>query len=89
MTVLDDDIIELSEGMTGDLCITDKTGDTRIEWDKDDTVSVAAARAAFDASRKKGHLIYRTKRDGSKAEVMHTFDSTAERIVATPPTVGG
>lgn len=67
----------------------DRTGDTRIEWDRDQPDEVSIARKAFNAAKEKGKLIYKTHADGTKAEQLHAFDPTAERIVATPPLVGG
>lgn len=67
----------------------DNTGDTRVEWDKDNPDEVEIARKAFAAAKKKGKLIYKTRADGSKAEQLHAFDPAAERIVASPALVGG
>jgi hypothetical protein len=47
------------------------------------------ARKAFDEAKKKKMLIYKTRRDGSRGELMREFDANAERIVATRQTVGG
>ena len=74
---------------TPTLHVLDDSGDTRIEWDPSDPVSVKAAEAAFKAAKKKGHLIYKTRADGSQGELLRNFDPQAERIVATPQTVGG
>lgn len=67
----------------------DNTGDTRVEWDKDDPEGVEIARKAFKTAKAKGKLIYKTRADGSKAEQLHEFDKDAERIVASPALVGG
>lgn len=67
----------------------DTTGDTRIEWNPDSPDEVAMARKAFEGLKKKRYLIYKTRRDGSQGELLREFDPRAERIVATPQTVGG
>jgi hypothetical protein len=75
--------------MTSTLHILDKTGDTRIEWNPNNPVEVEIARKAFDAAKDKKHLIYKMRADGSRGEQIRTFDPNAERIIATPQTVGG
>jgi len=75
--------------MTSTLHVMDNTGDTRTEWDKNRPDEVELARKAFQAAKEKKMLIYRTRADGSKAELMREFDPSAERIIATPQTVGG
>jgi hypothetical protein len=67
--------------------ITDRTGDTEIKWRKTSHDEVDLARAAFKAAQDKKMLIYKTDH-GNKAEQM-TFDSDAEKIIATPQYVGG
>lgn len=75
--------------MTSTLHTLDRTGDSRIEWDPDNPAEVAIARKAFKAAKDKKMLIYKTREDGSRAEQLREFDPTAERIIATPQTVGG
>lgn len=75
--------------MTSTLHVLDHTGDTRIEWDKDNATEVKLAEEHFKALKKKGYLTYRTRRDGSAGEVIQRFDPTAEKIIASPQTVGG
>jgi hypothetical protein len=67
----------------------DSTGDTRTEWDRNNPDEVNMARKAFEQAQKKKYLIYRTRRDGSRGELLREFDPNAERIVCTPQTVGG
>lgn len=69
--------------------VLDDSGDTRIEWDPNDTVSTEIARKAFKDLKKKGHLIYKLGRSGREGELLREFDPSAERIVASPQTVGG
>lgn len=71
------------------LHVLDDTGDTRIEWDKDNPTEVNLAEKHFKELKKKGYLTYKSRRDGSRAEVIQRFDPTVERIVASPQTVGG
>ncbi len=53
----------------------DKTGDTRVMWDKGNADEVAAARAQFDALKKKGFAAYRAVgKKGEKGEVIREFD---------------
>ncbi len=66
-----------------------KAGDLKIEWDQDRPDEVAHARKCFDEAQKKGMLIYKMTRGGSKGDVLTAFDPTAERIIATPRYVGG
>jgi len=75
--------------MTSVMHTLDRTGDIRTEWDPSKPDEVEMARKAFKAAKDKKMLIYRTRADGSKAEQMREFDPTAERIIATPQTVGG
>lgn len=75
--------------MTSSLHVLDQTGDIRIEWDPANEHEVEMARKAFQAAKKKKYLTYRTRRDGTRGEVIREFDPQAERIVAAPQTVGG
>lgn len=71
------------------LCVLDATGDTKSLWNKHNAEEVEAAKATFDALRKKGYAAFRVNKDGSKAEAMHTFDPEAEAVILVPPVVGG
>ena len=75
--------------MTSTLHIMDRTGDTRIEWDPSNKTEVKIARAAFDEAKKKKMLTYKVDSRGNRGELIREFDPTAERIIATPQTVGG
>lgn len=75
---------------TGQFAILDRTGDTKIMWDKDDPVSVETAKEAFDKLRKKGYLIYRVEgKNGEKGTMLTEFDPSAERLIASPAPRGG
>lgn len=74
---------------TSTLYIQNETGDTRIEWDKDNEAETEIARKAFQALKDKRYLTYKTRADGSRGELLREWDPTAERIVASPQLVGG
>lgn len=71
------------------MSILDSTGDTRVEWNPNNAAEVEIARKSFDQAKKKKMLIYKTRADGSRGELLRNFDPQAERIVCTPQTVGG
>lgn len=76
-------------GKLGELAELDATGDTKTIWDTDKPAEVDAARATFDALRKKGYLIYRVGEDGEEGKQMHQFEPKAGKMIAVPPIVGG
>jgi hypothetical protein len=63
-------------------------GDTRVEWNPNDPVSVAAARQAFNMLKDKRQLLYSEDSRGRRTQIRE-FDPNAERIVAVPQTAGG
>jgi len=73
------------------LTITDATGDTKIIWDPDKPDEVAAAKAAFDAGKKKKMLSYSVDPDSGArtGEVIREFDPQAGKIIMIPQTRGG
>lgn len=76
--------------MTSTLEITDHTGDTKIEWNKNVAAEVEAARETFSRMKENHkYLAYKVRRDGSQGEVIRAFDPDAERIVMVPQTQGG
>lgn len=76
--------------MTSTLEITDHTGDTKIEWNKNVEAEVEAARETFSRMKENHkYLAYKCRRDGSRGEVIRAFDPDAERIVMVPQTQGG
>lgn len=66
-----------------------ENGDTKITWDADNADEVAAARAQFDALKKKGFLAFSVDRKGEQDERLTRFDPEAEKIILVPQTVGG
>lgn len=73
----------------GELCIMDHTGDTKLIWNPNNEDETSAARTMFNSLKKKGHIAYRVSSGGDKGEVMTEFDPRAEKIIMTPPVVGG
>lgn len=73
----------------GSLCILDDSGDSRIQWDRNNPAEVAKAQAKFDELKAKGYLAYRVNRKGDAGEVLDAFDPTAERIILHARMIGG
>ena len=72
------------------MAIMNETGDTKTIWDRTKTEEVESVRAQFDALKAKGYMAYKvTGNDGTKGEVMHTFDPEAERVIFAPALRGG
>lgn len=80
---------EPTRPFTGQLCVLDHTGDTKIIWDRHNEDEVAAARRTFDDLKKKGFLSYSVSKDGSRGEVIREFDPDAEKIILSAPMQGG
>lgn len=74
---------------TGELCVMDHTGDTKLMWDRTRPDEVEAAKDTFTKLRKKGYVAYSVRGDGSTGSVITEFDATAEKIILAPPVVGG
>jgi hypothetical protein len=72
-----------------ELCVLDRTGDTKIIWDSTKKDEVATARKSFDDLKKKGYMAYSVKKNGEKGELLHEFDEEAEKIILAPRMVGG
>lgn len=77
------------EPYISELCVVDKTGDTRLMWDKSKAGEVAHAEKRFNELKALRYLAYKVKKDGTQGEVLQKFDPSAERIIMTPPMVGG
>jgi hypothetical protein len=73
----------------GQMSVLGKEGDTKVIWDSDQQAEVDAARAQFDALKKKGYAAFNVKKDGEKGSVMKEFDPDAEKIIMALPVVGG
>lgn len=72
-----------------EMCIMDRTGDTKLIFDPNRPDEVEAAQEMFKKMKKKGYLAYRVTDSGGNGEVMHEFDAKAGKIVMAPPMVGG
>ena len=74
----------------GTLAVLDReAGDITVGWDNNNPDEIENAQATFDDMRAKGHLAYKADKDGKKKEQIHKFDPAAERIILSPPLVGG
>lgn len=72
-----------------ELRVMDNTGDTKTTWNPDNQDEVDAARATFDALKKKRYIAYTVKDNGKKNEIIKTFDPSLGMIIMIPPVVGG
>ena len=83
-------IIEAEKSNERSLRIMDPDeGDLKFQWDPEDSDQTDLAKKNFDAAKKKRMVGYRVNKDGSKGEVMRSFDPEAESIIMAPPMVGG
>ena len=65
-------------------------GDKQLIWNADDKDSLRKAIDEFKARIGKGWLAFRVNpQDGTKGEMIKDFDEKADKIVMTPPVVGG
>lgn len=69
--------------------ILDKTGDTKVIFDKDDESEVEAAEAQFDALVKKNFNVFLVKKDGTPGKQVKKFDPSAEKYIFVPALMGG
>jgi len=74
--------------VTGTMRAINSTGDSKIEWDKNNPLEVAEARNSFHNYLDKGFTAYKGKAIGKGAKLT-VFDSDLEMIVLVPPAVGG
>lgn len=72
-----------------ELAVMDHTGDTKTIWDPNVPAEVEAAKAQFDALKKKGYMAYRVSGDHGKGEMLKEFDPKAGKIIMSPPLAGG
>lgn len=76
--------------MKSELAVMDKSGDTKLMWDKDNEDEVEAARTTFNKLKKKGFFAYTvTDKDGSKGKLIKEFDPDAQKIIMSPVMVAG
>jgi hypothetical protein len=74
---------------SGLLCIMDESGDSRIQWDKDNQEEIAKAEARFNELKAKGFMAYSVNKKGDKGTVINSFDPAAERIIMHSQMIGG
>ena len=70
------------------LSIMDSSGDKETTWDPENPAEVAAAKAIFDAVRKRGYLVYSQPAAGAGV-ALGQFDADVETMIAVPRIVGG
>ena len=76
--------------MTHTMHTLDRTGDSRIMWDKDNADEVAAARAQFTDLTSKGYMAYKAEgKKGTQGAQIRQFDPDAERIILVKAHAGG
>jgi hypothetical protein len=74
----------------GELCILDESGDSRMQWNRNDPQQVAEARARFNELKAKHYLTYRVDpASGVRGEIIDQFDPKAGRIILHQQHVGG
>jgi hypothetical protein len=66
----------------------DSSGDKEVVWHPDSPNEVAAAKAIFDAVRKRGYLVY-SQPAGASGVALGQFDADVEHMIAVPPIVAG
>jgi hypothetical protein len=74
---------------TGTMNVPDKTGHTKVEWDKNVAGEVELAKAAYDAAIAKGYQAFAVRTDGTQGRRLTTFDASAEEIMMVPRLQGG
>jgi hypothetical protein len=70
------------------LSVMDSSGDKEVRWHPDSPDEVAAAKAIFDAVRKRGYMVYSQPAGGSGV-ALGQFDADVETMIAVPPIVAG
>jgi hypothetical protein len=71
------------------LSVADRTGDTRLQWDKSNEDEVNAAQTRFSELQAKGWPAFKVNKRGDRGEKIDAFDPEVERIIFVPPIVGG
>ncbi|HMA09763.1 MAG TPA: hypothetical protein VKP68_17930 [Ramlibacter sp.] len=70
------------------LAVMDSSGDKETTWDPANPSEVAAAKAIFDAVKKRGYLLY-SQPAGESGVALRQFDPNVETLIAVPPLVAG
>lgn len=71
-----------------ELCVLDHSGHRSLTWDDATSEGAAIAKSTLDDLRAQGYAAYSLDAKGD-GKVIWEFDPEAERIVVTPPLVGG
>lgn len=75
---------------TGTMETLDRTGDTKVMWDRHNEAEVKAAKAMFQSLREKHYLAFKAiGKDGAQGSQIDAFDPDLERIIMVPRMVGG
>lgn len=67
----------------------DRSGDTKVIWDRTNADEVAVAQRTFRDLTRKGYLAYKADKRGDQGEQIREFNPDAERIILVPPSQGG
>jgi hypothetical protein len=78
----------LERQMKCKLSVMDSSGDKETTWHPDSPSEVAAAKAIFDAVKRRGYLVY-SQPAGEGGVALGQFDPNVETMIAVPPIVAG
>lgn len=70
------------------LSVMDSSGDKETTWHPDSPGEVAAAKAIFDAAKRRGYLVY-SQPAGQAGVALGQFDADVENMIAVPRIVAG
>lgn len=73
----------------GEIRVLDKTGDTKVIWDKENEIEVEVAEDQFYSLLEKGFKAFKVKKDGTAGQSVKTFNSNEEKYIFVPALVGG
>lgn len=73
----------------GTMAVLDRSGDTKVIWDRNNQAEVDAAAAQFKTLRSKGFIAYKVDAGGNKGEIIREFDPNAETLILAPGMAGG
>ena len=72
------------------LRVLNSSGDSRVEYDLEDSTSLANAKRVFDEAVKKGSSVFNVKPGSNDAaKRVSTFDEVSQEAVVIPKIVGG
>lgn len=70
------------------IAVINASGDTRVEFDEADPVSLAEARQVWEKIKEKGGEVFRAAPNGEGGERLREFDPNAD-MIGIPKIVGG